>query len=341
MITLEITRWYLNLLGKKDKNLFEAVFFLSLHPLSYFYRLIINVRNFLYDKKILAIYTSPKPIISIGNIVWAGTGKTTLTLFLYKKLSEKYHTAILRRGWGKDEEKLFKEITGSVFSSPNRVKMVKEIASRYDLFLMDDGFQRRQLARDINIVIISANDLDQKIRLIPIGIFREGISSLKRADILIINHKDELKDPTQTLSHFKHRFPKLKVYLAQYKLKKFFDLQDREIDINSLKCKPVAALTGTGYPDKFFKNLKDLGIKANRQIVYPDHYELSREEFIKLERDLIYAGVDTLVITKKDRYHIPESSPKIRIAVMEIEIDITNKKDFLKNIEKIIALKRR
>lgn len=329
-MTIKLKKWYLDLIEKDSKNILEVVFYCFLLILSLIYGAAVKIRNFLYDRKILKSFSPSSKIISIGNLSWAGTGKTTLAIYLYEKLSKQFKTALLRRGYGKDEEKLLKEKINSVFSSPNRVKLAKKLSSKFELFILDDGFQHRKLNRDLNIVIISGRDLRRKIKLIPASYFREPLNSLRRAQILILSYKEEISRPQEIKNQLLTKFPRLKIYFSSYKFKQLSDLNRTPVNLDTIKDKKIAGLCAIGYPQGFFNKLRQLNLNIAEEITYPDHYELSIAEFKQTQDKLLEKGINTLIITAKDKYHLPNCEKKINIYIMEIDIEIDG--DFLEEV---------
>lgn len=323
---------YVDFLAKDKKNPFDAVLHGILLALSVIYGAATALRDFLYDKKVLAVYDCGKSVVCVGNISWSGTGKTTLAMWLYRKLKTKQHIAVLRRGYGADEGKLWQELTADVFSDIDRVGLAKRLSDKFDLFILDDGFQHRRLKRDIDIVVISARDIKQQQFLIPAGILREPWSALKRAKIAFINHSDELDDAEQVKKRFKQSFPGLKVFMGRYVFSDLKDLAGKTVDAGIVKAGPIAALCGTGYPGGFFNMLSAQGFNLINKIVFPDHYELKPQEFRDLQNDLLRSGVDTVIITRKDIYHLPDIPLKIKVLVAEIGLVIDDENVFLKEI---------
>lgn len=325
------------MLEKEKKNLLESAFYCFLCFLSFIYAGLVSLRNVLYSLKVIPSYNVNAKIVSVGNISWSGSGKTPLSIWLYEKFSSKLKVAVLRRGYGEDEGSLLKERLGDVFSSPDRYKLAKKLQSSFGMFVLDDGFQYRRLKRDVNIVIMGAREFRKKHRLIPADFFREPISALKRADIVVLNHSQEMKEPLETKYFIMKLAPDVKVYLSNYKIKKFLDLNGKEIERDFFKGKKIAALAGIGYPQGFFRKLKEINLNVVREIIYPDHYELGESEFAVLEDDLIKEGIDVLMITQKDKYHLPFKETRIRIYIMEIDISIDNENDFIKEINAKLA----
>ena len=331
---LKIKKWYLNFLERDNKNPGEVALKGILYLLSGIYGLVVVFKNVLYDKKILSVYAASGKVVSVGNLCWGGSGKTPLTIWLYEKMFRRYKTCVLRRGYGRDEEKMLEEKGIKVFSFPQRERLIEKLSSAFDVFILDDAFQYRKLKRDVDIVIMGAREFGRKIRLIPANIFREPLTSLRRADILILNW-NSAPDPSAIKELLYTKFPQLKIYLARYRCKRFVDLDNRDVDINSLKTRNLAAFCAIGYPEGFFDKLKQLNLKILRRITYPDHYELSEKEFTALCDSLLKENIDHLVITQKDKYHFPLSKgqAKLNIVIMEIEMEIEKESEFLNEVE--------
>jgi len=334
-ILFKLKRNYLSLIEKEERNFFESALYILLYLLSFFYHLIIFLRNFLYDKKILPIYISSKKIISVGGLSWAGSGKTTFALWFYKKLSKKFKIAVLRRGYGEDENRLFEEEGTNIFWHPNRINLVKKLEKKIDIFILDDGFQYRRLKRDLDIVIIGPQDFKNRKRLIPASFLREPFSSLKRVDLLVLNYKNRIKPLEEIKKEFLSSFPHLKIYFASYKLKKFVKLNDKNVEEDYFKERRVAALTAIGYPEGLFEMLKEHIPHLEFKIKFPDHYCLKEEEFISLKNYLLSREIKDLIITHKDKFHLPAVAFNcdLNIFITKIEVEIEGERSLLKNIE--------
>ena len=330
---VRLKKWYLELLEKEGKNFFESLFFFLLCFFSYLYGAGVFFRNLLYELKIIPSFLSKAKVISVGNLSWSGSGKTTLAIWLYEHLSPKYKAAILRRGYGQDEGKLLKERTDNVFSGSKRSELAKRLENSFDLFILDDGFQHRGLARDVDIVIMSSRDLRRKPRLIPADFFREPLSSLKRADVLLLNYKEEMKDTDAIKKSILKVAPQLEIYFSKYKSRGFLDSGGNKFKSSFLLGRRLAAFAAIGYPQGFFNKLAELGLDVAERIIYPDHYELSSAEFNSLEDDLIKKGINDLVITHKDKYHFPSLESRLNIFILEVELEIESEDEFLKSIE--------
>ncbi len=320
---------YLDFLEKSRRNLPEIIFYRFLCLVSGIYWLAMALHNFLYSRKIFPSYRTQAKVISVGNISWAGSGKTSLVIWLKEIFSGQLRTAVLRRGYGHDEGKLLSDAGCKVFSSPDRLSLAKELEPNFELFILDDAFQYRCLQRNIDLVVMGAREFRNKPRLIPAYFFREPLTSLKRADMVLVNYSEEIPDRTQIIALVRKFSPQSRLFFSGYQVKGFYDLQSNPVDLNWLKGKKIAAFTAIGYPQGFFNKLKESGLDIFRKFVYPDHYELKEAEYLKIEEELLSQEISDLIITAKDKYHLPAKEKRLNIIVMGITIQIENKQDFI------------
>jgi len=327
-----LKEWYVNFIEKEKTNIIEKIIYFFLFLLSLMYGAVVTCRDFLYNSGIFQTYKCKTRVISIGNLSWGGSGKTTLSSFLYQKFAPQLRVAVLRRGYGLDEGKLLEEKKVQVFTSVSRLKLVNELSDKFDLFILDDGFQYRKLYRNVNILVMGAREFKKKHRLIPADFFREPLSSLKRADILVINHKNEIDNIGTIVGDLQSKFKPLSIYTAEYKFKRIIDAKNKEIDLGAIKEKKLAALTGIGYPRGFFNKLEELDIKICREIAYPDHYDLTADDFNTLQENLIKEGIRDVIMTGKDKYHLPDTASRINFYILEIEMEISEEQKFLDDL---------
>lgn len=330
---------YIDFVEVGPKSIFGRFFYGFLYLLSLVYAFFVLLRNFFYDFGVIKAYRSDLSfVVGIGNISWAGTGKTSLSLLLYHQFSSKLATAILRRGYGQDENDLITRAGGVVFSSPDRRAMVKRLEKKYQLFILDDAFQYRRLKKDIEIVMIGAREFSKKIRLIPVSFFREPFSSLRRADFIIVNYKERV-DRQRVQKILSGVLSGTKLYFADYQVLGLSDLKGSSYSLESLAKEKIAAFAAIGYPQGFFDLLENLGFKVSEKIIYPDHSSLSVKEYLSLESKLLALGIKTLIITEKDRYHLPVGEKKIDIFILNVKLKIECQDQLISQIEEKIREK--
>jgi len=148
----------------------------------------------------------------------------------------------------------------------------------------------------------------------------------------MINYSDELTDRAKVSALVKQLSPEAKVYFSHYRIKHFIDWQGNLIDFTTIQTKRMAAFSAIGYPQGFFNKLKQAGLQIKKEVTYPDHHQLSSGEYMAVEKELLSEGIYDLIISAKDRYHFPDCEFKLNIIVMEIEMQIEQETDFLKEV---------
>ena len=258
-----------------------------LFPFIFPYAFGVYIKNFLYNKGIKKPKKLPVPVISVGNLSVGGTGKTSFVIYLTGLLREK-RVCVLLRGYkrkskgvvavseyGKiltDWEKAGDEAYLLAKLLPHACVVVAE--DRYEgglfaikhfnpeLIILDDGFQHRKLHRDLNIVLLKKKDI--KDYLLPYGNLREPISSIRRADVIVLSYQDI--EPFE----FEAEKPRFKMFREFNSL---LDSEFREIPIEHLKGREVIAFSGLGDNEQFLKTLRKLGFRIKEFISFPDHYD--------------------------------------------------------------------
>ncbi len=163
-------------------------------PLAAVFGTAVRTRNLLYDLGALRTGVAPLPVISVGNLVVGGTGKTPVSAWLVKELERRgWSPALVTRGYGEDEVLLHRRWNPGVpvIIGGNRLRSAREAhAAGRNIVVLDDGFQHRRLKRDLDVVLISpAHPFPP--RLLPRGPYREPLRALRRADIVLVTAKGE------------------------------------------------------------------------------------------------------------------------------------------------------
>ena len=182
--------------------------------LSIQFSLVTSIRNFIYNIGVIKSHQFNLPIISVGNLVLGGSGKTPTIEYLIRLLSKNYKIAVLSRGYGRksngfiiadsnsdanligDEPmqyyRKFKNIIVSVDS--NRVRGVNKLIklnSKPEIILLDDAYQHRRVKPGMSILLTKFNDLYSDDNIFPLGNLRESKSNANRADIIIVTKCDK------------------------------------------------------------------------------------------------------------------------------------------------------
>ena len=274
-----------------------------LAPLELLYGSLVRARNARFDR------TPPQrlrwPVISIGNLSVGGAGKTPLVICLADLLQrEALHPDVLSRGYGRssrtvervdsassaerfgDEPLLIAQATGlPVYLGANRFE-AGQLAERElpspGIHVLDDGFQHRQLARNLDIVLIHRSDLQQ--RLLPAGRLREPLSSLRRADVVVLRQEDgELESTLRAYLTSECRFWRVRRTIAL-----------------KTPVERAIAFCAIARPREFFDGLIAAGMGIVERISFPDHHRYRAADIERLAKIGRRAGCDAFVVTAKD-----------------------------------------
>lgn len=322
--------------------------------LSKLYSALIGARHFAYDRKIFLTTQLPVPVISVGNIVVGGTGKTPLVHLLAKTLQEKVSLAILTRGFKSQIEKSgkVKQIstgTGPLYSPQecgdepyflaqntkaqvwvgiDRVLSGKSaIAQGANCLLLDDGMQHRRLARDFEIVILDANDPFSQGNFLPRGLLRDFPNRLEKADLIVLSHMQKSQQTDE-----------LQKILAPYTSAPLVSTQIKVLnpDLGGSK---VGVFCGIGKPTYFLQTVRDLKSEIVDTFILEDHGVAPISELQKFSKKCKMLGAEALVCTEKDYVKLPlDLALDLEIVPIPIQLMIgTGLNNWEHLIEKIVA----
>ena len=322
------------------------------------YSIVIRLRNLLYAKGWLKTHRANAMVFSIGNITTGGTGKTPLVIWLCKFLQQKEiqcsiltrgyktHTQIRgtrdeRRATKTDEPAILKKSCPEteVIANPNRVAGAAEAVTKSGAkaLIMDDGFQHRRLARDADIVAIDSTRPFGYGKMFPAGLLREPISTLKRADAVVITRCDQITDAqlTQLEEKLQQINPNLVIARSFHAPVCVKSLADKEISIEELKNKKIFAFCGIGNPDAFLNTAKGLGAEPVGSKVYNDHHHYTNNDISDIYEEARYLNADLVLTTQKDwtKINLPGLAEKdIPFAYLAIELKFPAGEDKLKQL---------
>ena len=282
--------------------------------LSKVYGFCLHARTKLYEKGWLTVEGVSIPVISVGNITLGGTGKTPVVEKLSAMLVEAgFHPAIATRGYKRkrqgtfmvdpktdraedvgDEALMIARNSGvPVLVGSNRAEAIAMgmEAAPIDVVILDDGFQLKNIEKDLEILVLNGNEGKGGDGLFPLGPFREPLERIRDADIILVNKGDldEMMDSlTEGMSRYRIRYKP--AYLYNMKVHGM-------VHYRFLEGKRVAAFSGLGDNRSFFNLLRELGARVVRETSYPDHHGYSEKE---IRRITSYGAVDLIVTTEKD-----------------------------------------
>ncbi|MDP2481704.1 MAG: tetraacyldisaccharide 4'-kinase [Candidatus Palauibacterales bacterium] len=158
------------------------------------YATVAGVRNLLYDSGVLASRRAPVPVVSVGGLTIGGSGKTPVTADLAARLSRAgVDTAIVTHGFA-DEMDVHRRLAPGVrvLGGSDRLRCSRAAAAAgARLVILDSGFQNRRMHRDLDIVTLDAMAQGDRLRFLPAGPYREGLTSLRRAHLVVAVRRDD------------------------------------------------------------------------------------------------------------------------------------------------------
>jgi tetraacyldisaccharide 4'-kinase len=284
-----------------------------LWPLSLLYGAIVRLRVSLYAHGWLKQKRLKAAVVSVGNLTVGGTGKTPMVIWLAERfLAEGKRVAILSRGYRgangtSDEIELMKfrlQNRVSFGVGKNRFAEGQRLESQQsiDVFLLDDGFQHLQLARDLDILLMDASRPLGGESLLPGGFLREPLSAMSRANILVFTRTETMPGTIEAIGKL-NQYP---VFAAATQLVGFRRLGG---EIALLSCSeigdgPFFAFCGLGNPDAFFRDLRNWGIAVCGQMIFPDHHCYTDRDVLRIQQAAKQAGANAFVTTEKDAQNL-------------------------------------
>ncbi len=328
--------------------------YISLIALSKIYSVIIRLRNILYDKHILTVHRAEAVVISIGNITAGGTGKTPLVEWLYNEITKntkgKSKIAILTRGYKTtqnsklktqnyiDEPALLAENCPdvNVVINTKRVIGASEAIGKYNsnVLIMDDGFQHRRLARNFDIVTIDATCPFGYGKIIPAGLLREPLNSLKRANAAVITRCDQVSETklTEIENQLRNIKPQLPIARSIHAAVYIKTIDNRKISLDEYKNRKIFAFCGIGNPDSFIKTLINMNYNVAGSKIYDDHHNYTDSCLADLSKQSQNLGAEIMLTTQKDftKIRLLESARNHPLAYVAIEIQFLSGQDRLR-----------
>lgn len=272
------------------------------------------------------VYRPALPTIVVGNLSIGGTGKTPLAGWLAARLARQgERPAILLRDAGGDEAVLHRaHVPGAlVIVDPDRPRGARRAAAAgASLLILDDGFQRLDLARDVNLALLSADAADAVPWVLPAGPWRESGHALRRADAVVVTRKAADDDTVIAVTRRADRIvgPNVPTAVVRFPLTGFTELHSgRAVGLERVRHRSVLAVAGIGDPHAFAAQLAGLGARVTLA-ARPDHYPYPRADVVRLLHAA--AGVDYVVLTAKDavklRRRWPAPSPPTLVAELGV-----------------------
>lgn len=293
---------------------------LLLIPLSWVFWVLVALKNTCYARGWLKCQRLPRPVISVGNLAMGGTGKSPVVHYLVSELQQRgLRVAVLSRGYGRREPKQCRVVRpdgdwslygdepmmlaracpqARIVVGPSRFAAAQLLADDWpDVFVVDDGFQHRQLARDLDIVLLDIRQGEP--RLFPRGLFREPWSALARADLVLLTRCDLAETSSwRTRVASVTQAPVLESTFVTGEARLLGN--GEPLSVEAVPGRRVAAYAAIAQPEKFLDSLREAGFEVVVWLPLPDHGILSQSARDKLFEQMKSAGVRHLFTTEKD-----------------------------------------
>jgi tetraacyldisaccharide 4'-kinase len=303
----------------------------ALAPAEAAFRGVVAARNGAYDRGWLRSERVDVPVISIGNVAVGGAGKTPFAAWLARRLADGGRKpAIALRGYGEDEIVLHRELNPDipVFRGKRRVEAAREaVAAGRDVVVLDDAFQHRALARDLDVVLIPVEGWEPRPHVLPRGPWREGLQALGRADLIVLTRKSggaaRAQEVAAELGRLHPAKPILRCALLPSQLRALHG--DRTMPVGALAGRRVLAVAALATPEPFFATLRETGAEVEA-VAYPDHHPFSVDDARALTAR---AAGRILVMTHKDAVKLRALLPDADAWVLEQSVTIESGADAL------------
>jgi tetraacyldisaccharide 4'-kinase len=282
-----------------------------------------EARRRVYAAGLLAPRRVRARVVSVGNLTVGGTGKTTLTLHLARlALARGRDAAVVCRryrpgsaGVG-DEERLYAAALGEarVYAGRDKHTLARAAAAvGRSLVIVDDGFSHWRLERDLDVVLLDAQDLWGGGRLLPAGRLREPRRALERAGVVVVSRLAPGDEVAPRFEEVRRCAPAALLAAGRHRVVAVRGLEGCALPAAG----PARVVTGTGNPRAVERTAREAGFEPVSLSAYRDHHWFSPGE-ARRELEQARAAEATLVLTAKDEVRWPAGARDGRVAVLEV-----------------------
>ncbi|HSC59379.1 MAG TPA: tetraacyldisaccharide 4'-kinase [Gemmatimonadales bacterium] len=298
---------------------------LALLPFSFAYRAVMIVRAWGYRRGWFERTDLPLPSVAVGNLTVGGSGKTPVAIWIARHYAARGMVpGILLRGYGSGDETLVHARSvpsGAVVANPDRAAgAALAVAKGAQVLVLDDAFQRLDVLRDFNVLVVSAEATRAVRWTLPAGPWREGWEALRRADAVVVTRKRATAAAAAELAAALERQVAGPVAVAHLGLTALEGLvSGRRFPAEVLGGKRVVAASAIGDPDAFVGQVKLTGA-AVQVATWKDHHAYRDEDVAWLAGAARKA--DHVVITEKDAVKLrdrwPAGAPEPLVAILDL-----------------------
>lgn len=310
----------LEIIGDQRKGFLANSVRFGLGCLTPVYRTAIRLRNQKFeraerDNDQNVIKRAGIPVISVGNLTTGGTGKTPMVIWIANFLRNRnLRVVLISRGYqrgnantGSNDEALemeYRLVDVPHLQDPDRYRMsqiaVEELESQ--IIVLDDAFQHRQLYRDLDLVLIDATMPFGFDRLLPRGLLREPISSLRRCDAVILTRANLIGEGEREriIATIRSQIGDRLIAETRTTATHLLQYDGQHAALEAVNGQQVFCFCGIGNPDNFQRTLVQLGSSIADSAIFPDHYHYQRADLEQIGRSAKACGATAILCSHKD-----------------------------------------
>ena len=299
------------------------------------YGLVIWLRNRCFDLGIRKIDSVSVPVISVGNLTAGGTGKTPMVRWVADSLKhDSIRPGIISRGYGSgrgipnDEYLELEYYLPDVphLQNPDRIAAARDMVHRHqsDLIILDDGFQHRRLARDVDIVLIDATRPFGYGHLIPRGLLRESVQSLRRADFVVITRVDQASETElrSLIDQIKEFVESQRIAKVSFRPSGWMDAKGQTHELSRTGDQSVIGFCGIGNPAAFRNSLENYCRDIIEFHSFADHYQYTEDDLNRLCRLANATDAQALLCTQKDMVKVRRLDQDFSTPIFALQFDM-------------------
>lgn len=300
------------------------------------YRWVVQRRNRYYDRHRSAAVRVSASVISVGNLTLGGTGKTPLVAWIARWYTRRgIGVAFLSRGYGSRRGQSNDEALELALELPDvphvqdadRVRGSRRLIAQYasQVIILDDGFQHRRIARDLDIVLLDALEPFGFEHVFPRGTLREPLEGLSRADLVVLSRADLAADDVRAdLRRRVARYaPRARWAELTHRPTHLQTATGNVVPLDGLVRSRVAGFCGLGNPAGFAHTLQACGVEPVGFRTFPDHHQYTSRDLAQLQRWAVGLRADLLVCTRKDLVKLqqqPMGSVPVQALIIEAHV---------------------
>ncbi len=314
-------------------------------PLSWLYALLMRLRALAYRRGWLQVYRAAVPVISVGNLAVGGSGKTPLVDFLLREPLRGRRVAVVSRGYGGQLCGSVQVVSGGDGRAPllsavecgdepyllarRNPQVVVIIAARrrdgidlarrrfgVEAVVLDDAFQHLAVWRDLDILLFDSRCPLGNGHVLPAGLLREPLVAARRADVLACSRCRQSNPPAPV-----ELGGRPLLWLGQRLAHVAVDSAGAGYPLEQLRAGRCVACAGIAEPERFFSDLRRLGVKLVATLALADHCRYGTADLERLQA-LLTDDIDYLLVTEKDMVKLQDVALPVTCCSVALEMEI-------------------